>query len=126
MKAGNTALKILEDLEVDSFRSPSDLDILFHHSDPKEIRTTHGPLNADTLRKPDVILTSLAAAQWVLNPEKLTCSGLILLNNVPQNLPTMPLSGCSKKELEFPPDLYIMRPPCVPHNRNPHEKFDTL
>lgn len=61
IRAGNRAFALLKDKRVSGFRHASDLEVLFHRNDGRSIKSRH--VYTDSYRKPDIIITSLAAAR---------------------------------------------------------------
>jgi hypothetical protein len=128
----NTALKVLKDLEVAGFRSAADLDILFHRSDPRETVKEHGLPEGNSRRKPDIVVTSLAAAQRVSDSDPVDLQWDELVERQVPNPPSEAFKSkyvlswqefkCPKPKLDPPPNSYGERPLVVPHKTNVREK----
>jgi hypothetical protein len=63
VNAFNQALELMRPLAIPGIRGSDEIDILFHRCDPVIIEAQHVNPDFVSQRKPDVIITSLAAAQ---------------------------------------------------------------
>lgn len=61
--AFNRALQILDKVAMPGTRGSNEIEILFHRCDPVTIEAWHASPSFTSVRKPDIIITSLAAAQ---------------------------------------------------------------
>jgi hypothetical protein len=132
--AGNAAFSLLKPIKHDGIRGANDeLQILFHRNDPKEIHGQHGTPYFTSDRKPDILITSLAAALRAAGIHSNQSWKEVTKSYAPYkpNEAFEWFDSLSSLELKLlkgflvpPPKMYGTMPSPIPHENNIYNHFN--
>ena len=135
INAANAALKLLKPIKHTKFRDADNkLEILFHRSDPKILHGKHGAPYLTSMRKPDIVITSVASARRAAGPGQSNLSWEEIIQYAPEPpveafewfdvLSSLELKRV-KPKLDSPPDSFGDMQAPTAHQKNIREYFSS-